>query len=218
MRADSPGVGSCLSRSPAAIWGILMQCNGLFAVVFAAVVAPNGQEWYQARFGTEGRLGRMLDVLVDRRPAGDAHLDLRLHEQGHHRLGQHAATRSSSAWDTSRTISRSRPPSSWSRHNEIKGNILNTSMHQGDVLVWKAAPKRKTYVDGRSASVPARASGAVERHAQGPQRGRRRGLEAAAGSVPITAVMIETQSAPHHLSAADAEPATGSHSTTTAGS
>ena len=36
------------------------------------------------------------------------------------------------------------------RHNEIKGNLLNTSMHQGDVLIWKTAPKRKTYIDGRA--------------------------------------------------------------------
>ena len=39
------------------IWGIFMQSNPLFAVVFAAVVGINGQEWFQERFGTEGRLG-----------------------------------------------------------------------------------------------------------------------------------------------------------------
>src|SRR5262249_41941866 len=40
------------------IWGLLMRFSAEFALVFAAVVALNGQEWYQARFGTEGRLGR----------------------------------------------------------------------------------------------------------------------------------------------------------------
>ncbi len=40
-------------------------------------------------------------------------------------------------------------------HNEIKGNILNTSMAQGDVLIWKGAPKRKSYVDGRPRLFPA---------------------------------------------------------------
>ena len=28
-----------------------------YAVVFAAVTAINGQEWYHDRFGTQGRLG-----------------------------------------------------------------------------------------------------------------------------------------------------------------
>ena len=39
------------------IWGIFMHANPVFAVVFAAVVGLNGQEWYLDRFGTEGRLG-----------------------------------------------------------------------------------------------------------------------------------------------------------------
>ena len=34
-----------------------MRYSGEFALVFAAVIALNGQEWYQARFGTAGRLG-----------------------------------------------------------------------------------------------------------------------------------------------------------------
>ena len=41
------------------LWGVFMQNNPLFAVVFAAVVGPNCQEWYLDRFGTEGRLGRL---------------------------------------------------------------------------------------------------------------------------------------------------------------
>ncbi len=40
------------------------------------------------------------------------------------------------------------------QHNEIKGNILNTSLQQGDMLVWKAGPKRRTYVDGRTRLFP----------------------------------------------------------------
>src|SRR5262249_52659794 len=33
---------------------------------------------------------------------------------------------------------------------EIRGNVLNTSMGQGNILIWKAFPMRKTYVDGRT--------------------------------------------------------------------
>ncbi len=39
------------------LWGCLLRYNVDFALVFAAVIALNGQEWYLARFGSEGRLG-----------------------------------------------------------------------------------------------------------------------------------------------------------------
>ncbi len=52
------------------IWGIFMYANPMFAVVFAAVVGPNGQEWYHDKFGTEGRLGRIVDGLVNGGPTG----------------------------------------------------------------------------------------------------------------------------------------------------
>ena len=39
------------------LWGCLIRYSAEFALVFAAVIALNGQEWYQARFGTQGRLG-----------------------------------------------------------------------------------------------------------------------------------------------------------------
>ncbi len=38
--------------------------------------------------------------------------------------------------------------------NDLKGNVLNTSMGQGDLLIWKAYPKRLTYVDSRTALFP----------------------------------------------------------------
>ena len=41
----------------AALWGVFIGFGPEFAVVFAAVLALNGQEWYHDRFGTEGRLG-----------------------------------------------------------------------------------------------------------------------------------------------------------------
>ncbi len=137
----------------AAIWGMLMQYNGLFAVVFAAVVAPNGQEWYQQRYGTEGRLGRMWSVWS----TGGRMVTLILifllmtkditgwrNAQPEIQLGL-GFKRDDFAIDAAEFLE---------SHNEIEGNILNTSMRQGDMLVWKAAPKRKTYVDGRSRLFP----------------------------------------------------------------
>ena len=42
----------------AALWAFMIRYGAEFAVVFAATVALNGQEWCQGRFGTGGRLGR----------------------------------------------------------------------------------------------------------------------------------------------------------------
>src|SRR5262249_32863094 len=40
------------------------------------------------------------------------------------------------------------------RQNEIRGNVLNTSMEQGDLLLWKAYPKRRTFIDHRTYLFP----------------------------------------------------------------
>ena len=41
----------------AVLWGVLKRYGPEFAVVFAATLALNGQEWYHDRFGTAGRVG-----------------------------------------------------------------------------------------------------------------------------------------------------------------
>ena len=46
----------------AVLWGALIRFSAAFAVVFAATVTLNGQEWYHDRFGTRGRLGRGWEV------------------------------------------------------------------------------------------------------------------------------------------------------------
>jgi tetratricopeptide (TPR) repeat protein len=135
------------------IWGIFMQSNALFAVVFAAVVGPNGQEWYQDRVGTEGRLGRLwtawstggrlvtlavifLMVSLDITGLGNT---LREVQFG---VGFRP---DDFPFEAAEFLE---------NHDEIKGNVLNTSMPQGDLLIWKAGQKRKTYVDGRSRFFP----------------------------------------------------------------
>jgi tetratricopeptide (TPR) repeat protein len=40
------------------------------------------------------------------------------------------------------------------RRDDIKGNILNTTLAQGDALIWKAYPSRKTFIDGRTNLFP----------------------------------------------------------------
>ena len=110
-----------------------------FAVVFAAVLALNGQEWYQDG-SAPGPAGRRLDSLVDRGAAGDAL----------------APSSSSSAVAITgfgkapgRTAVRLRlRPNDFpfeaaeflARREDIKGNVLNTTLAQGDALIWRAYP------------------------------------------------------------------------------
>jgi tetratricopeptide (TPR) repeat protein len=134
-------------------WALLMRSNAAFAFVLVAVVAPNGQEWYHDRFGTRGRLGggwslwstggRLVTLTLlfaimskDITGWGNTMPDVQFG------MGFHPDDFPFAAADF------------LNRHNEIKGNVLNTSMHQGNVLVWKAAPKRKTYIDGRTRLFP----------------------------------------------------------------
>jgi tetratricopeptide (TPR) repeat protein len=137
----------------AAIWGSMMHENGVFALVLAWVAAPNGQEWYQDRFGVQGRMGarwavwstggRLVTLALiflfmskDITGWGNPSPDIQFG------LGFHPDAFTLAAADF------------LDRHNEITGNILNTSTHQGDLMIWKSAPKRKTYLDGRPRLFP----------------------------------------------------------------
>ena len=135
------------------IWGIFMNANPMFAVVFAAVVGLNGQEWYQDRFGTEGKLGRMwtlwstggrlvtlalifLMIGIDITGWNNT-----LHEV-QFGLGYNPDV---FAFEAAEFLATSK---------EIRGNILNTSMPQGDALIWKGAPQRQSYIDSRTRFFP----------------------------------------------------------------
>jgi tetratricopeptide (TPR) repeat protein len=132
----------------AVIWGIFMRTNIYFGLVFAVVLALNGQEWYQDRFGTQGRMGNawafwstggrlvtlallffmvIKDITGWRPTQPEVSFGLGFRPDDF-------------AFDSADFLN---------SHNEITGNILNTSLAQGDVLIWKTGSKRKTYIDGR---------------------------------------------------------------------
>jgi tetratricopeptide (TPR) repeat protein len=132
----------------AVIWGTFMRANLQFGLVFATVLALNGQEWYLDRLGTQGRLGRgwafwstggrlvtlaLLFSLVLKDITGWRNTlpEIRFG------LGFRA---DDFAFDAADFLN---------SHNEIGGNVLNTSLAQGDVLIWKTASRRKTYIDSR---------------------------------------------------------------------
>ncbi len=130
------------------IWGLFMGFRQEFSVVFATVLALNGQEWYHDRFGTEGRLG----------------FNWTLWSTGGRLVTLAAIFACVSAAITGWNKSPEEPrfgltfdPNDFpfeaaeylARRDDIKGNVLNTTAAQGDALIWKAYPTRRSFIDGR---------------------------------------------------------------------
>jgi len=133
----------------AVFWAILMGYRQEYAIVFAAVTAINGQEWYHDRFGTQGRLG-LLPALWS---TGGRLVTLavlffcvsaaitgwgRLPDEPRFGFSFDA---NDFAFEAAEYLA---------RQQDIKGNILNTTAAQGDALIWKAYPARRTFIDGRN--------------------------------------------------------------------
>ncbi len=137
----------------AALWAMLMRTTAPFALVLAITLALNGQEWYLDRLGARGRLGalwtlwstggRLLTltllfamVAMDITGWGNAlpEIQFGLGFQADDFVAEAAAFLEA--------------------HPEIQGNILNTSLAQGDMIVWKTGGMRKVYIDGRARFFP----------------------------------------------------------------
>ena len=67
-------------------WAFFMRLSGPFAIVWAAVLGLNGQEWFLRRYGDRGAHGPRLERVVGRRPGPDAAPPDRLPLQGPDRL------------------------------------------------------------------------------------------------------------------------------------
>jgi tetratricopeptide (TPR) repeat protein len=132
----------------AVFWGVFMGFRQEYAVVFAAVTALNGQEWYQDRFGTEGRLGfwptvwstggRLVTLAVLFFCVGVAITGWRK-SPDEPRFG-FSYEASDFAFEAAEYLA---------QKQEIQGNIFNTTAAQGDALIWRAYPARRTFMDGR---------------------------------------------------------------------
>ena len=167
-----------------------------FAIVFAAVLSLNGQEWYHDRFGVRGRLGagwtlwstggRLVTLaalffcvavgITGWRKAPD---DPRFG------FGYDA---NEFPFEAAEYLA---------RREDIKGNVLNTTLAQGDALIWKAYPTRKTFLDGRAHLFPREL---LDEHHK--LRNALRDDEVSAwkpelDKYGITAVMIESSGAPN---------------------
>ena len=133
----------------AVLWALAFNAfTAMFAVVLAASMAINGQEWYHRAFGTEGRLGagwtvwstggRLLTIAVVFAAiargvtgwggqVGDSQFGFGFNPDDF-------------PFESAEAI----------KEAPIEGNILNTSLAQGDAIAWKAASKRKAFVDSRN--------------------------------------------------------------------
>lgn len=126
---------------------------GVFAVVLAATLATNGQEWYLGRFGAAGRLGKGWAVWsVGGRLVTIAGTFLL--------IGLALTGYASRPGDP--VFGFGYDPDDFAleaaeflREAPIKGKVLNASRSLGDALLWRAYPKRPTYIDSRRGVFPA---------------------------------------------------------------
>ena len=133
----------------AVLWAILIGYRQEFAIVFAAVTAINGQEWYHDRFGTQGRLGFLptlwstggrLVTLAALFFGVSAAITGWRRQPDEPRFG-FSYDANDFAFEAADYLA---------RQQDIKGNVLNTTAAQGDALIWKAYPARRTFIDGRN--------------------------------------------------------------------
>ncbi len=126
------------------LWAGLIRLAPFFALVFAAVLTLNGQEWYHDRFGTEGRLGAGWKLWSDGGRAVTILLIFAFLALGITGFAGvelpfgFGVDASQFAFEAAEHL----------RQSEVEGRVLNLSVSHGDALIW-ADPRHKTYIDSR---------------------------------------------------------------------
>ncbi len=137
----------------AVAWGAYMRYGAEFAVFLAAAATLNGQEWYQRRFGvagktatgwtafsTGGRLATLAAVFSCVAMAITGYGK----DRGEARFG-FGFDRDDFAFKAADFLA---------SREDLKGNVFNWSAAQGDAIVWRAGPGRKTFLDSRDGLFP----------------------------------------------------------------
>ncbi|QDV32491.1 tetratricopeptide repeat protein [Tautonia plasticadhaerens] len=126
---------------------LLWRMQDVMAVVFAACLALNGQEWYQSTFGTEGKLGAgwrvwsvggrlaTLSLLALAVLAGLTGIGKRFGEPPFG-FGLEADRFAFESAD-------------YLRDAPIEGRVMNLRLALGDALNWRSYPVRQSFVDSR---------------------------------------------------------------------
>jgi tetratricopeptide (TPR) repeat protein len=136
----------------AVLWAGLIRMAGVFAVVWAATLIRNGQDWYHESVGTEGRLGRGWQAFS---VGGRAVTILGL-------FVATALTLTGLGIDLPRWPFIGQPPglgvqnsefafeaADYLKTAEFQGKVVHLSVAQGDALLWRAFPIRQSYIDSR---------------------------------------------------------------------
>ncbi len=132
----------------AILWGVLTRTGASFALVLAATIGLNGQEWWLDTFGSEGRIGKNWTVWS----VGGRSVTLILLA-----LGLYQGLTNTTSIPGLPSFGFGFNPDDFAfeaadylRGAAIEGNVLNTTGAQGDAIVWRATPMRKPYLDSRS--------------------------------------------------------------------
>ena len=134
-------------------WGVYIRYGAEFAVVAAAVASLNGQEWYHRRYGVQGRVGsgwaawstggRLVTLAA-------VFLCVSLSITGYTK--KPGSTRFGLGFDPNDFAFEA--AEYLARRDDIKGNVFNWTASQGDAILWKAGPGRKTFFDNRQRLFP----------------------------------------------------------------
>jgi tetratricopeptide (TPR) repeat protein len=134
----------------AVLWGALGTHEADFALVLAAVLASNGQEWYHDAYGLEGHLGRGWATWSVGGRAVTLLVIFGLLAKGLTGYGASAAepvfgfgaNPDEFNFDVAKYL----------RDKAVPRNILNLRLSQGDAIIWRSWPEnpdRKTFIDSR---------------------------------------------------------------------
>ena len=118
-----------------------------FAIVLAVVAGLNLEEWYADDFGTEGKLGWKWAAFSI---GGRSITILALFGMAAQHITGYQLADGSSTFGLG--FSADRFPFEvvdFLKTAKIQGNIFNWNSTQGNVMLWRAYPERKTYQDGR---------------------------------------------------------------------
>ncbi len=129
---------------------LLWRFRDFFAIIWAATIAINGQEWYHGFFGTDGKVGFawqlwsrggrlativlltgaiLMGVLGWNKLPGEARFGFSVETDGF-------------AFEAADFL----------RELPIEGEVMNLKLSFGDALNWRAYPDRRSFIDTRPAS------------------------------------------------------------------
>ena len=130
------------------VWALALVYTGPFALVLVAVLALNGQEWYLDTLGTAGRLGagwvvwstggRLLTIAIIFGAIFQATTGWG-GQVGEARFG-FGFDPDDFPFEAAEAVAAA----------PVEGNVLNTTLAQGDALAWRASGKRKPYIDSKT--------------------------------------------------------------------